>query len=886
MRKHIQLMITALLFVVLSLVFSGPCFAQAEVEANLDQLAAQIVAAMDDNLLPSASGEKIRIVVLDFLDLEGNVTSLGRFVAEELTTRLFRTKRFEVIERQLLNKVLDELKLGAAGFVDSGSAQALGNILGASAIVSGTLSALTETVRINARLIATNTGTIFAAASAQIPRDEAIDQLLKKVVTAPEGFIPALDPLPAGSAGGSVPAQPPVTTETGTETGPQRPEVFPFPGGMEKSPSLFNEKASYRNAIEAAVQARDYRQAFSLCREAIAKLPEFAYAYAVLGYTYLNLQPPDRGQAIVVLEKSITLEEYPLENGYTYYLLGRLYLGEGRTAKARVALEKSVLRYRQVTAGGQRESWYEEAVRIGSKLYQDEIEACWQRADYGTALALSRQAITSFNSAYAYVAQGYSLLQLGRENAPEAISLFRQALELADYPAGDGWTHYLLGWAYWETGEKAAAEGAFVQAIQRSRQQYLFQKPEWMADCLRYLRQIYNERTTYFLEKKEYKQAIRFLEEATRLDEEFAFGYVVLGYCYLQTGEPVQRALVVLQKAFNLEEYPAGDGWANYVLGWALKEKGETILAKESLTKALQQAEKSGIRREQKEWVNAAFTLLRQCYEHLFDDYKLYGGKAAEYRVLVEECTGYFPDFAYAYAVKGHLLMQGAPPDTQGAIAALQSALALAEYPAGDGWTYYALGWAYHEQGENKQALQYLEKALNRCREVKRYPSSVRWYQQCDSLWRQLMKRSTVTLGASLDLAAIQYGYEPSWRIELGSGQGIPFKYYQGTKFRFGFTPEIFQAEIGGELVWEGEASPQSMLGWYGLLGGGGYGTFYTWDDQGRVELGWYLTLGGGARLYLHRASGLCLTLGSELQFNFGARERLSLTAALSIPSF
>ena len=129
-------------------------------------------------------------------------------------------------------------------------------------------------------------------------------------------------------------------------------------------------------------------------------------------------------------------------------------------------------------------------------------------------------------------------------------------------------------------------------------------------------------------------------------------------------------------------------------------------------------------------------------------------------------------------------------------------------------------------------------------------------------------------------------GGEPSWRIELGSGQGIPFKYYQGTKFRFGFTPEIFQAEIGGELVWEGEASPQSMLGWYGLLGGGGYGTFYTWDDQGRVELSWYLTLGGGARLYLHRASGLCLTLGSELQFNFGARERLSLTAALSIPSF
>ena len=878
MSKNFRLMTTGLLLVVLTVLFSSSCFAQAEMEENLDQLAAQIVTAMDENVLPGTSGEKIRIVVLDFLDLEGNVTSLGRFVAEELTTRLFQTKRFEVIERQLLNKVLDELKLSASGFVDSGSAQELGSILGASAIVSGTLSALGESVRINARLIATNTGTIFAAASAQIPRDEAIDHLLAKVITVPEGFIPATDPLPVVSTGGS--EAPPLQTEV-----EMMPPVIPHPGQEIITPDLPGEEESYQRAIEAAILARDYRQAFSLCQEAIVMLPDFAYAYAALGYTYLNLQPPERGQALVALEKAIILAEYPLGNGYTYYLLGRLYLGEGRTVEAKGALEKAVRRYRQVTPENPKEYWYEEAVRMGSNLYQAEVEACWQQADYGGALVLSRQAIASFNSAYAYVAQGYSLLKLNRGNAPEAISVIRQGLELAEYPVGDGWTYYVLGWAYWENGEKAAAQGAFEKAVTRCQQQYLFQKPEWLRDCLRFLRLIYHEKTEYLLQKQEYRQAIGFLEEALRLDEEYAYGYAALGYCYLQTGESAQRALAFLQKAFNLEEHPTDDGWANYVLGWALKEKGENFLAKESLTKALRQAENANLQREKVEWVDSAYTLLRQCYEQLFNMYKSYGGKAEEYLVLAEESIGYFPDFAYAYAVKGHALLQGSPLDSQGAITALQAGIALTKYPAGDGWTYYLLGWAYQEQGEAKQAVYYLESALSRCREVYHYPNSVGWYQRCNLLWRQLMKRSTITLGTSLDLTAIQYGEEPSWRIEIGFGRGIPLQYYDGVKIRFGFAPNILQVDIGGELIWEGEVSPQSILAWYTALGGGGYGTYYTWNDWSSVELDFYLTLGGGIRLYLHRASRLCLTFGSELKFSLGAEERFSLTTSLSIPT-
>lgn len=885
MNKRYRLMVIGILSLVLTVVTASSCFALVELEANLDDLATQIVSAMDERVVPGSSMEKITIAVLDFLDLEGNVTSLGRFVAEELTTRLFRDKRFEVIERQLLNKVLDELKLNTSGFVDSGSAQELGSILGASAIVSGTLSDLGESVKINARLIATNTGTIFAAASAQIARDEAIDNLLNKVITAPEGFIPTVDPLPSGSAGVSVAPNLPLTTETGTETTPQVNEALPYPGGDELSRHFLNEEEFYQHAIETAINARDYLQAFSLSREAIVKFPDFAFAYAVLGYTYLNIQPFDRLQAMAALEKSIMLEEYPLGDGYSHYLLGRLYMGEGRIAEAKAALEKGVIRYRQRAGQTKREHWYEEAVRLGSELYQAEIETCWQRADYGGALLLSRQAIFSFNSAYAYAAQGYSLLQLNRANAGEAVSIIRQGLELAEYPAGDGWTYYVLGWAYWEGGEQAAAQGAFEKAVARCRQIYLFQNPDWLADCLRFLRQIYHERTQFLLEKQKYGQVITFLEEVVRLDEEYAFGYVALGFCYLQTGGSAQRAITVLQKAFNLEEYPAGNGWANYVLGWALKEKGENSLAKESLTKALRQAEKVNLEREKTDWIDTVYILLRKCYEQLFAEYKSYGGKAQEYLKLAEESIGLFPDFAYAYAVKGYALMQSSPRDGQGAITSLRTAVALTEYPADDGWAYYILGWAYREQGETKQAVDYLEKALNRCRQVKRYPQSLRWYQRCNSLWRELLKRSTMTLGVCLDFNEIQYGEKPSWGIEVGSGRGIPLQYYNGFKFRFDFFPDYLRVGLGGELALEGAIFSQSFLGWYTAMGGGGYGTYFTRDDWSHMNLGFYLTLGGGVRVYLHRASGLRLTLGSEYQFNFGTEDQLSVVASVSIPS-
>ncbi|MEX1013714.1 MAG: FlgO family outer membrane protein [Candidatus Paceibacterota bacterium] len=144
---------------------------QNDLDTRINSLAIQISNKMSQT-------NKTSIAVIEFSDLNGQVTNLGKFLAEEVITKLFQSNKFKVIERQLLNKVIEEQKLQVSGIIDERSVKELGNLLGVEAIVSGTVTELANSVRINARLIGTETGEIFGAASSEIPKDESIRKLI------------------------------------------------------------------------------------------------------------------------------------------------------------------------------------------------------------------------------------------------------------------------------------------------------------------------------------------------------------------------------------------------------------------------------------------------------------------------------------------------------------------------------------------------------------------------------------------------------------------------------------------------------------------------------------------------------------------------------------
>lgn len=143
-------------------------------DSRLENLTNQIVESLSQE-------DKSKIAVVDFADLNGNITEFGMYISEELITRLFLTNKFNIVERNLLNKVISEQKLSLKGPFDQNSVQQLGKILGVDAIVTGTITDLGSALKINARMISTKTGSIFAVAATKINKTSEVKKLISKI---------------------------------------------------------------------------------------------------------------------------------------------------------------------------------------------------------------------------------------------------------------------------------------------------------------------------------------------------------------------------------------------------------------------------------------------------------------------------------------------------------------------------------------------------------------------------------------------------------------------------------------------------------------------------------------------------------------------------------
>ena len=88
------------------------------------------------------TGPKRRIGVIDFDDKSayGKNRGLGEAASDILITELVKTGKFIVVERDKINKLLEEQKLGLSGAVDPGTAAKMGQILGLNAILTGAIS--------------------------------------------------------------------------------------------------------------------------------------------------------------------------------------------------------------------------------------------------------------------------------------------------------------------------------------------------------------------------------------------------------------------------------------------------------------------------------------------------------------------------------------------------------------------------------------------------------------------------------------------------------------------------------------------------------------------------------------------------------------------------
>ena len=106
--------------------------------------------------------------------------SFNRFT-KSLQDKLYTTmsdRGIQVIERDQLERVLAEQKLGYSGLINMDSAKKVGELLGAEGILLGSVNDMGNSIVINARLVDIESGNTINAAEAELPKTPLFAQLL------------------------------------------------------------------------------------------------------------------------------------------------------------------------------------------------------------------------------------------------------------------------------------------------------------------------------------------------------------------------------------------------------------------------------------------------------------------------------------------------------------------------------------------------------------------------------------------------------------------------------------------------------------------------------------------------------------------------------------
>lgn len=108
----------------------------------------------------SISIAKERIAITEFTP-SGVDNITARNISDRFSYELSKTKKFEIVEREMMNKILEEQKFQKSGCVADECAVEIGQMIGVSLIVAGSVSKIENFYSLNIRLIDVESGKII-----------------------------------------------------------------------------------------------------------------------------------------------------------------------------------------------------------------------------------------------------------------------------------------------------------------------------------------------------------------------------------------------------------------------------------------------------------------------------------------------------------------------------------------------------------------------------------------------------------------------------------------------------------------------------------------------------------------------------------------------------
>jgi len=216
-------------------------------------------AAEAPHAAPAAT--TIGVLYFDYAGKNAELAPLSKGLAQMLISDLAAIDTIRVVERERLQAVLDEQKLGHGGKIDSRTAARIGKLLGARYLVLGTYFDALGAFRADARLVDVETGQIVKSIGANGKAEDFIS--LEQTLAEGLGKAAAQLPPPPTGAG---------RKERGGGHGAGEHGVAKPPRSLKASTAV-----TYGKAL-AAADVGDRKQATTLFKSVLADQPDFELA--------------------------------------------------------------------------------------------------------------------------------------------------------------------------------------------------------------------------------------------------------------------------------------------------------------------------------------------------------------------------------------------------------------------------------------------------------------------------------------------------------------------------------------------------------------------------------------------------------------------------------
>jgi len=146
---------------------------------------------------PVVDGPRIAVMYFDFGGGDNRLIGLRKGFADMMVTDLRASGRLNLVERERLEEVLNEIKLQRGAAVDPGTAIRIGKLLGAEYLVFGSYFELFGTLRVDAKLVRVESGQITTSQGVEGPmsgfsalQHDLTNRLLGALAVTPSGSRP------------------------------------------------------------------------------------------------------------------------------------------------------------------------------------------------------------------------------------------------------------------------------------------------------------------------------------------------------------------------------------------------------------------------------------------------------------------------------------------------------------------------------------------------------------------------------------------------------------------------------------------------------------------------------------------------------------------------